>query len=154
MSPGGVSSPRNDDPDDLPRPADFNEVDPTNSEMNRRSPSGSPKPLLYRSTTTTPKPSSTTVVPPPDTRILPSAPRPGLIVPFPIIPRNYSLSISLESSWCMRLSHLRLCVSDDQRSCTFLPYGGPKPEYANTRSLDIRDVNLAPRDQSQFERVC
>ena len=105
--------------------------------------------LQYRTSTTTPDPMS-----PSATTVAPSVCQPVVLVPHPVNSNNFSISISVKNSWCMRLSLNRLCVSEEQRPCSFLPYGGPKHDFVDSRSVHPRSIRLATRDQVQFDRVC
>ena len=103
----------------------------------------------HHTSTTTPVPTSSST-----STAMPFVRQPVVVVPHLVNSKNYSISVSVENSWCMRLSFTRLCVSDEQRTCTFLPYGGPKPDSVDSRSVDPRRLHLVTRDRVQFDRVC
>ena len=67
--------------------------------------------------------------------------------------KEYLIRISMKNFWCLRLSIQKLCVSDIERSCVFLPYGGETPEIVESRYL-AEPMSLRSHDQYQFDGVC
>ena len=68
-------------------------------------------------------------------------------------PKEYLVRISMKNFWCLRLSIQKLYVSNIERSCVFLPYGGVTPEIVESRYL-AEPISLGSRDQYQFDGVC